>query len=178
MKRILRYIKGTLGKKLTYYGNEGLVLTCFADADWANDKELRRSVSGIVSQLCGGPVSWRSKMQGCTALSSTEAEYIALAEAGREISYLRQLMKDIGCEQEQATVIWEDTAQTIGLTKNPEHHERNKHIDVRHHYIRDQVQTRKIDLCYKRTSDMLADIFTKPLPRTTFIRLRDMLLRN
>jgi hypothetical protein len=173
VKRMFRYIKGSVGRKLTYHGGKERVLKleCYADADWANSVDDRKSVTAVLPFLCSAPVSWLSKGQATVALSSTEAEYMAVSEAVREVSWLRQLLSDLKCVQHEPTVIWEDNLQTILLASDPLHHARNKHIDVRHHYVRDKVTDGQVVLRHCPTGEMVADMFTKPLPRVVFTGL-------
>jgi hypothetical protein len=112
---------------------------------------------------------WLSKGQATVALSSTEAECIS--ESAREVSWLRQLLSDLKCAQDEPTVVWEDNLQAIMLAADPLHHARNKHIDVRHHYIRDKVADGQVVLRHCPTGDMVADMLTKPLPRAIYTGL-------
>ncbi len=179
VKRIFRYVNGTLSHCLKYDGKApgALQLHCYADADWANDAETRKSVTAVMPWLCGAPVSWISKGQPTVALSTCEAEYMALSEATREVMFLRQLLADFGCPQRSASIIWEDNTQAIALSGDPIHHARNKHIDIRHHYVREKTLSGETRILHKPTSEMLADILTKPLPRPAFLILRDAILR-
>ena len=112
------------------------------------------------------------------SLSSTEAEYHALTEAARDVRWLRQLMHELGATQAEPTVIHEDNTQAIGLAKNPEHHARNKHLDVKLHFIRGMIEQGEISVQYISTVNQLADIMTKPLSRQVFTRLRDQILAS
>lgn len=175
-KRVLRYLQGTRDLVITYDGNKGLTLKGFSDSDWAGDKRERRSVSGYVFMLAGAPVTWKSVKQRTVALSSTEAEYMGLCEAAKEAVWLRQLLTHVGIPQENPTIIHEDNQGAIALAKNPQHHNRTKHIDIRFHYIRERVmKVKDIVLQYTPTANMIADIFTKRLTQEKFGRLRDLL---
>ena len=110
-------------------------------------------------------MTWYSKKQTITALSSTEAEYIALSEAGREARWLRNLFQELGFAQVLPTVIRGDNDGSIAMTKNPQFHKRAKHIGVQYHSIREQVQEGKITVETCRTQQQTADVLTKPLPR-------------
>ena len=121
-------------------------------------------------QICGGTVSWRSKRQEIVALSSTEAEYIALSFAAQELMWLRSFLKDLGYEQ-KTNILNEDNQGAIALSKNPDNHSRTKHIDVRYHYIRDLVEKKKVEVNYCPTNNNLADLMTKGLPRPRFEEL-------
>ena len=121
--------------------------------------------------LGSGPISWASKKQSTVACSSTESEYYALSETARETVWLRKLLGEMGQEQDSATTIWEDNQQTIVWALDAAHHGRNKHIDVRLHYVRDQVRRNVVKVQYTPTEDQLADLLTKPLGRLAFQRL-------
>ena len=118
VKRVLRYIKGSLnvGLKFDASNQTSVDVIVFSDADWAGDIVERKSTSGYVFQICGGTVSWRSKRQGIVALSSTEAEYIALSFAAQELMWLRSFLKDLGYEQ-QSNLLYEDNQGAIALSK-------------------------------------------------------------
>ena len=113
---------------------------CFSDADWAGSKNDRRSTSGFVFQIAGGPISWRSKRQDTVALSTAEAEYLALSSATQEVMWMKKLNSDLGNPQPGPTIVQEDNHAAISMSKNPQFHGRAKHIDIRHHFIREQVQ--------------------------------------
>lgn len=167
-KRLLRYVIGSKCYKLTLGGQP--VLYPYADADWANSSN-RRSISGMAIKLGRGLVSWKSKMQSTVTLSSTEAEYNSLSETAREVIWLRHLLADLGHEQSGPTVIYEDNQQTIVWAQDPKHHGRNKHLDVKLHYIREQVARKTLAVEYVATQNQLADVMTKPLGPMIFRRL-------
>ena len=164
VKRILRYLKGTLNLVLKYERSESGALIGFSDADWAGDQDDRHSTTGNVFLLGGGAVSWLSKKQSTVALSSAEAEYVALSQAAQECTWLQRLLSDLGMDT-TPTVIHEDNQGAIAIAKNPVDHSRTKHIDIRYHYIRECVQNGQIQLKYCPTDEMKADILTKPVPR-------------
>ena len=118
--------------------------------------------------------SWFSKKQQIVTLSTTEAEYVALSTATQEAMWIRRLLSDFGVTMDQPTVILEDNQGAICLAKNPVTRTRSKHIDVRYHYIRETLSEEgTINLLYCSTSEMIADILTKPLPKGRFEMLRD-----
>lgn len=164
VKRVLRYLKGTKSLSLRYC-QEGSLLHGFADADWASDKCDRRSYTGFVFMLSGGAVTWASSKQVTVALSSTEAEYMALAEAAKEGIYLKNLLNELIGFNEVIT-IFNDNQGAQKLSANPVHHKRSKHIDVRHHFIRDTVGQGLISVKHVSTDEMLADVLTKGLPNS------------
>ena len=172
VKRIFRYLRGsaTLGIQLGS-SKTPQKLQCYSDSDWARCLDTRRSTTGYLT-LLGGPISWQSKKQPTVALSSTEAEYLALGEAVKEVFSMKTLLGELGEAQEGPVDVLEDNQGCIALAKNPVSHARSKHIDIRHHFIRDAVEEGVINLVYCRTDEMLADILTKPLPREQFIKLR------
>jgi transposase InsO family protein len=166
VKRILRYLRGTADWELRLSGDDtgSVVLSGYCDADWAGDKDRRRSVTGYAFTLGTGAVTWSSKAQHTVALSSTEAEYMAASHAAREALWLRELLRELGHEQ-ATTEIKCDNQGAIALVKNPVHHQRTKHIDVQHHFIRELHERAVIALAYCETARMAADIMTKALGR-------------
>ena len=167
-KRLLRYLRGTSHYRLAFGGD--LVLNPYSDADWANSED-RKSITGTLVMLGNGPVSWSSKKQQTVSLSSTESEYNALSDTTREVAWLRQLLREMRAEQKGPTTIWEDNQQTIKWALDPMHHGRNKHLDVRLHYVREQVKKGTVNVKYVPSIENLADLMTKPLGRVIFQRL-------
>jgi len=166
IRRIFRYLAGTQTWGLMYgAGNCG----GFTDADWGSGED-RRSVSGYVFMINGAAVSWASKKQPSVALSSTEAEYVALTQGVKQSVWLGELLQDLGAlnHQHEIRLLHCDNPGAIALTKNPEYHARTKHIDIQYHFIRQDVEAGAIQLTYCPTHEMTADIFTKPLPRPQF----------
>lgn len=175
VKRILRYLKGTVDLGLTYRKFDGNVLKAYSDSDWAGDRDDRHSTSGSVSVLSGGAINWLSKKQASVALSTVEAEYIALSATTQEVVWLRRLLEDFGVNMSSGTEVFGDNQGSIALSKNPVHHKRTKHIDIRYHFIREAVEDGIVKLTYCPTKQMVADILTKPLPRGQFELLRSKL---
>lgn len=173
VKRILRYVKGTLGYSLRYVSGE-MKMVAYSDADYAGDTETRRSTSGTVVMLAGGPVAWISRRQRIVALSTTEAEYIAGAESSRECVWQRRLIEDMVGEIE-TPVLWLDNQSALKLIRNPVVHHATKHIDVRYHYIREVVMSEEISVDYVGTEEQKADVLTKALPAPSHRRMVEML---
>jgi hypothetical protein len=166
VKRILRYVKGTANYKLTLGGELAtLDLEGWSDADWAANDIKRKSISGYCFKLGVGAVSWKSKKHTSVALSSTEAEYMALTQACKEAIWIKLLLTELGVFKGGAICINGDSESCIALAKNPEHHERTKHIDIQYHFIREKVEEGIVKLEYCPTQQMVADVFTKALPR-------------
>ena len=173
IKRILRYIRGTIHYGLKFSGLEAnTTLIGFSDADWAGDLDTRKSTSGYVFQIGGATVSWCSRKQSTVAKSSTEAEYVALSSATQEAIWLRRLMKDLGSITDKPTTIFQDNQGAIELAKNDKYHTRTKHIDICHHFVRERVFSEEIKVIYCPSDSMVADIMTKGLPKSSFEKLR------
>ena len=127
----------------------------------------------------GGAITWRSKKQTTRALSSTEAEYVALSEAGRELCWLRSLYSELGFPQKLPTILRGDNNGSIAMVNNPQFHQRSKHIDIRYHWIRDEIIKETINLESCRDPDQTADILTKALSKPKHQKhLYDMGLNN
>lgn len=116
-------------------------------------------------------MSWQSKKQPTVALSSVEAEYMAATQATREAMWWRKLLHELGIQSYPTTTIYSDSQGSIALSKNPEHHGRSKHIDIRHHFVREQVVAGVVALQYVPTEEMMADVMTKPLSRDKHVKL-------
>ena len=138
--------------------------------------EDRRSTSGYCFSLVeDGPlISWKSRKQQIVALSTCEAEYIALTAGVQEAMYLSHLVKNIGVTYDQLPIIYEDNQGTIALANNPTKHQRSKHIDVRYHFIR-SVVNKGFELKYCPTEEMLADIMTKPATKQQLNKFKTLL---
>ncbi|KMQ86503.1 retrovirus-related pol polyprotein from transposon tnt 1-94 [Lasius niger] len=161
-KHVLRYLKGTESTGLNFPKRHG-PLTTYVDADWANCPLDRRSYTGFTFQIGRSLVSWESRKQRTVALSSTEAEYMALSEAAKEAICLRSSLIELGFEKmAQATFFCNSNGARM-LAENPVHHNRSKHIDTKHHFVRDAVHRNKLTIKYVPTDEMAADALTKPL---------------
>ena len=176
VKRILVYLKGTLNLSLQYsVGDIQSQLTGYSDADFAND-ETRHSTTGNVFIMSNGAISWLSKKQTTVALSTTEAEYVALSSAAQEAVCLRSLLDDLHIDISKPTLIYEDNQSAIAVAMSQNTvQKRRKHIDVRHHFIQEAIQNGTICVHYCPTDHMIADILTKPLARGQFETLRTRL---
>eukprot|EP00731_Ephydatia_muelleri_P020359 Em0013g86a len=172
VKRILRYLKGTINLGLKFEKTADSSIIGFSDADWAGDLDNRHSTSGNLFVMSGGAISWLSKKQPVVALSTTEAEYVALGAATQEVVWLRRLLSDIKAAPKMPTIISEDNQGTIAIARNPVYLARTKHIDIKYHYVREALMDGVIDLVYCPTQQMTADILTKPLSRDQFETLR------
>nr|KYP31853.1 Retrovirus-related Pol polyprotein from transposon TNT 1-94 [Cajanus cajan] len=163
VKWILRYLKGT-AKSCLCFGNGNLMLTGYSDADMAGDVDSRKSTSGYLITFAGGAISWQSRLQKCIALSTTEAEFIAITEGCKEILWMKKFLQELGQDQE-SYVLYCDSQSAIHLSKNSTFHSRSKHIDVRYHWIRDVLESKMLKIEKIHTKDNGADMMTKSLPR-------------
>lgn len=177
-KRVLRYLKSTINCALTYcHDKTGIILSGASDADWAGNLDDRKSMSGYVFKVQGGSgaISWRSQKQPTVALSSTEAEYVALAIASQEAIFLRQLLGELGFEQSLPTFIGEDNQSCISITNRTDH-KRTKHVDIKYCFLRDFVAKKFISVNYIPSEQMVADVLTKHLGRPKTDTFRKELL--
>ncbi|KAE8243175.1 hypothetical protein A4X03_0g7847 [Tilletia caries] len=164
-KRILRYLSGTRDYGLSYSGGSQVPIAGWSDSDHGTDPSTRRSVSGYFFQVYGNTVSWRSRLQATVAMSSTEAEYVALSEAAREAKWLRSVLGDLSIKLSRATDILTDSKGAEAIARDPADHSKTKHIETHHHLVR-QMQERK-EVCVGRvhTDSNPADMLTKAVAR-------------
>ena len=175
IKRILRYLKGTVGYGILYKKEEEVKLTCWSDSDYAGDFDDRKSTSGYVFMIGDNAIAWSSKKQPIVNLSTTEAEYVAAASCSCQGIWLRRILHHLNEDQKEVTTIHCDNSSSIKLSKNPVMHGRCKHIDVRFHFLRDLAKDGIIELKHCNSQDQLADIMTKPLKLEAFCKLRSKL---
>ena len=172
VKRIFRYLKGTIDLCIKYERSADNRLVGFSDADWAGDLTDRHSTTGNLFMMSGAAIDWISKKQPVVALSTTEAEYVALSAATQEAVWLSRLLTDIKAPPKAPILIKEDNQGTIAVARNPVSHNRTKHIDIKFHYVREALEDGIIDLTYCPTEQMTADMLTKPLARQQFETFR------
>lgn len=172
--RVLRYLNSTRHHGIVYQRGTGKVIVeAFSDADWGSNTDDRRSVSGVLINIGKAPVVFKSKYQRTVALSSAEAEYMALSLCTQEVLWARAMLKDMGQEQVGGTQIWEDNQGAIALANNAGYHARTKHVDIRHHFIRENVQHGLLKIGYIDTKSQLADMLTKALGTKMLKYLRE-----
>ena len=177
VKHLMRYLKGTLEYKLVYSHdvNDKELFTTYTDADHGGNKDNGKSTGGYVTLVCGAAVGWRSTLQAFVTLSTTESEFVAGVEAGKEIKWTRAILEEFGYPVSGASTLLIDNQSALSVSKNPEHHGRMKHLDIRYFWLRDEVEAGNIAPVYIPTSDQVADIFTKALPRAQVEKFRDLL---
>ncbi|XP_036340918.1 secreted RxLR effector protein 161-like [Rhagoletis pomonella] len=169
-KRILRYLNGTKDHGLIYVKN-GKQLYGLVDADWGANLTDRRSYSGYAFLLAGAVISWEARKQRTVALSSTEAEYMAISESTKEAMYLRGILSDLGISWE-CVPLYNDSQSAQKLIQCTGYRSRTKHIDVRHHFVRECHRRGAISLCYMPTENMPADFLTKGVQQIKHCRCR------
>jgi hypothetical protein len=150
-------------------------LEAMSDANWGSDELDRRSVTGVIVTYYGSPVSWYSKRQATVALSTTEAEYMAMTSAAQEITWFQSWMKDV-LNKDTKGLIECDNQAAIALAKNENSTDRTKHIDIRHHFIKEKVMSGSIEIRWISTEDQLADLLTKRMPTNRLEMLRSKIL--
>jgi hypothetical protein len=175
VKRIFRYLKGTLELGLWYPKDKDFNLTAYTDADWAGSIDDRKSTSGGAFFLGKCLVAWLSKKQTSTSLSTTEEEYIVVASCCTQVLWMKQTLEDLQIRYDNPITINCDNTSAISISKNPVMHSKTKHIPIKYHFLRDQVTQKVVKIVYVDTKEQIADIFTKPFPRSTFENLRQKL---
>ncbi|KAK6151684.1 hypothetical protein DH2020_014319 [Rehmannia glutinosa] len=171
VKRIFRYLKGTIQYGLFYPKNENFSLKGYSYSDYVGNIDDRKSTSGSCQFLGDCLVSWFSKKQNCVSLSTAEAEYISTAFCCTQLLWMKQTLADYKCSFESVPIFC-DNISAINIAQNPVNHNRTKHIEIRHHFLRDCVSKQKIEISFVPSQDQLADIFTKPLSSETFASIR------
>jgi hypothetical protein len=173
-KHLLRYLKGTSDYKLTFKKQGTIIPTGYSDANWSGDVGSdRRSTTGYIMILAGGGITWRSKKQTTVATSTAQAEYMALAEASKEITWLQNFLKAMKLgDGKTSTTIYADNSACKAIAENPVHHQRTKHIDIQYHFIREKIEKGLVKVVKIESQNMLADMLTKNLGRVIFENLR------
>lgn len=174
-KRIFRYLKGTIDYGLWYPYEGNFDLKAYTDADWAGNIDDQKSTTGGAFFLGGRLVSWNSKKKSCTSKSTVEAEYVAAYMNCTQAMWMRNILEGLKMQISEPIKILCDNTSAINISKNPVLHTRTKHIELKYHFLREKFQSKGLILEHFPTKEKLADIFTKPLPKTTFEYLRSRL---
>ncbi len=173
LKRILRYLKENPSKKL-YYKRGNIEVSMSCDSSWRNAEDSR-SVYGFLVKINGTPVVFRSKVQRGVAMSSSEAEYIGIAESLKELLFIKNIVEFMRVKIPLPMKVMNDNRAAIIVSKNLSSISKMKHLDARYHFVQDYVDSGMIDLVYKKTDELVADIMTKALGRVKFEMFRDAL---
>jgi hypothetical protein len=168
VKRISRYLKGTMDYGLWYPRNQNFQLSIYADANWVNCMDERKRTSGGVFFLGDSLVSWLSKKQGSISLSTTKFEYIAAATCCNQVLWMIQTLADLEVKYTAPILIHCDNTNAISVSKNPIFHSKTQHIPIKYHFLREQVTNTIVSLHYIPSKDQIVDIFTKLLAKTQF----------
>ena len=176
VKRILRYLRGTADSQLTFGPNCDSKVTAYCDADYANDPDTRKSISGFAFMFNGGCFAWNSRKQTSVSLSTAEAEYISAVHAAKSAVWLRTLLKELDIADNDPIDFLIDNQSAIALINLDDSvNERSKHIEVRYHWIRDAVRKGLISPSHIPSESNISDILTKPLDRNSHSRLTSLL---
>uniref|UniRef100_A0A453EVF2 Copia protein n=1 Tax=Aegilops tauschii subsp. strangulata TaxID=200361 RepID=A0A453EVF2_AEGTS len=175
VKRILRYIRGTMALGLMLMASPSTDLVAYSDADWAGCPDTRRFTSGYCVYLGPSLISWPSKREPTVSRSSAEAEYRAMANAVTECSWIRQLLQKLLLDVSTATIVYCDSVSAVYLSANPVHHRHTKHIELDIHFMREQVALGHICVLHVPTAQQFADVKIKGLPTPTFEEFRSSL---
>lgn len=175
LKRVLRYIKGTLTMGLHFYSNSNSSLKAFCDSDWAGCSETRRSTGGFSTLLGSNLISWSAKKQDSVSRSSAEAEYRCLSDTAAEISWISEVLSELGFPATKPAEAYCDNLSAVHLTANPVLHKKSKHFATHYHYAREQVAKGSLIVHHVSAASQIADIFMKSLPQASFYSLRSKL---
>ena len=142
----------------------------YTDADWGGDLDERKSTSGYVFLLNNGAISWSSKKQSCIALSTMEAEFVVFSAAVQEAVWLKSFLSHLEIKEDASNSVLVncDSQAAIAFTKDSKYHSKTKHSDIKYNFVRDMVAQKEVSIQYISTHKMVADPFTKPIPRDTF----------
>lgn len=176
VKRIIKYVKGTTGYGILFKPDKPPNLKTYSDADFAGDKATRKSTSGSVIFVGETAVSWAARKEKSVALSTTESEFMAASDTAKEVVWLERLLKDLVSVSVSKPALLVDNQSAIKLIKNPEQHQRSKHIDVRFHFVRELYEKNVFNIEYVNTEFQIADICTKPLAKERYEKLRKSLV--
>jgi len=173
-EHVLCYLRGTWNQTIRFSQARDShetpnVLWGWVDAEWAGDIDTRRSHTGYILMLNGGPISWKSRRKDNVSLSTSEAEFVAASQAGQETIYLREMLTDFGFSPTLATPLYKDNLTCVAMSANPVRRKFFRHIDIRNYYVLELILAGFLKLVPLRTHKMVADALTKSLPSPDFI---------
>ena len=172
LKRIFRYLNGTKEAAIQFDKNAPDIVEGYVDSSYASSVDDRESIPGYIFTYCGGPIARESKKQQTVAASTTEAEYMAASDGAIEGLWIKHFLEELGLWNQPKLILYEDNKNCIRLAENPEHITKAKHIEIKHHFIRERVERGEIEMRYLETSQMIADMLTKSLQGEQFFKLR------
>src|SRR6266545_4359138 len=175
LMHVIGYIKNTLDYGLIYSRDYDITPLAYVDADYGGCRDTRRSTSGYVFTMAGGPVTWSSKRQATVALSTVEAEYVAMSRCAQQMVWMQTWLDEVEIEHDIPGIIRGDSRGAIALGRNTKDYGKVKHIDIRHHYLRELIKSGAISFKQVPSADNVADLFTKPLTRDHHYRFLDVL---
>ncbi|KAI9905634.1 hypothetical protein PsorP6_013785 [Peronosclerospora sorghi] len=172
--RVLKYLKSTKITGICYTGiSQNITIEAYSDADWAGNRDNQKSTSGVISMVNGAPVIFKSKIQQSVALRTAEAEHLALYLCLQEILWIKSLFNELKIKIDYLIPIYKDNQSEIEIAKNNRYQSRSKNIDIRYHFIRDQIKAKVVDIIYIETKYQLSDLLTKAISTRRFRLLLD-----
>ena len=172
---ILKYLEGMIKTRILYNGSSHAGLIGYSDSDWGENKDYRHSTCGQVFTLANGVISWRSRRQTTVALSVAEAEYMELAKTAKHAAWLWSFSQEIGRSLTHPTTICTYNQAAIFLATNPAQQTWIKHMDIRYHYIQEQVEDQRITICHIPGEDNPVNLFTKPLGQIKVEKFKELI---
>jgi len=173
-KYIFCYLVGMQNYCVVFDRKKGESLQAFTDSDWACDLVKHQSTTGFFMTLASGIISWQSQLQKTVALSSTEAEYMAMSDTCRQVSWIQLLMSKLGFPLSE-TLVCANNQGSIFIGLNPVQERHTKHINIRYHYICKCIEDKKVSVVFLPGHNNPTDMFTKNLPQVAFLKFRDQL---
>ena len=174
-QRVLRFLKGTVGRRLLFSRHSTLNLEVYTDANYDGSIVDRRSTSGYCTLLGGNLITWRSKKQKVVSRSSVEAEFRALAQGLCEALWITEILRELHCPVASPVQLFCDKKSAISIAHDPVQHDRTKHIKIDRHFIKEKFESGHFCTSYVPSADQRADIFTKGLLAPQFEELCDKL---
>ncbi len=153
-------------------------LSAYCDADWAGDVDDRKSTTGYIIKINDCLVNWVSKKQSTVSLSSAEAEYMSISTTIQEMKWIRSLLNELNILSDDVPILFYDNQSAIAISENDKFHNRTKHIDIRHHYIRETIKNKEVELKWIESEEQDADILTKSLAKPLFEKLRSRIMMD
>ena len=166
--RILRYLKSTSSRGLLFGKNDNLDLLAYTNANWAGDRDDKKSTSGYFTLVGGNLVTWKSKKQKVVALSSAEAEFRGIAKGITEVLWIRKLLGELNFPQKGPCNLFCNNKAAINISGNLVQHDRTKYVEINRHFIKEKLEKRIISLLFVRSKEQLVDILTKAVSSETF----------